>query len=111
MPQKGRNVPPVAGLGVSRADVQAAYEQPQFGLTFKPAPPIRGVERVLGETDDRMAAVELIGPAENLTKATIVITNRTHDDLVTALGLAVLDDPIQEAQSRRPVILGMRRYE
>ncbi len=25
----------------------------------------------------------------------------THDDLVTALGLAVLDDPIKEAQSRR----------
>ncbi len=35
----------------------------------------------------------------------------THDDLVTALGLAVLDDPIQEAQSRRLVIHGTRRYE
>ncbi len=28
----------------------------------------------------------------------------THDDLVTALGLAVLDDPIKEAESRRLVV-------
>ena len=28
----------------------------------------------------------------------------THDDLVTALGLAVLDDPIREAESKRLVV-------
>ncbi len=35
----------------------------------------------------------------------------SHDDLVTALGLAVLDDPIQEAQRRRPVVHSTRRDE
>jgi hypothetical protein len=28
----------------------------------------------------------------------------THDDLVTALGLAVLEDPIREAERRRLVV-------
>ena len=66
---------PHRGIGVSRAEIQAALEEDPFGFTFDPPSIlVDGQTRMLGflleEGQEGMA--ELIGPPDNLTMITIV---------------------------------------
>ena len=64
---------PPAGLGISRFAVQSIYEQPDIGFVFESSPLFDGTPRTLGESPDGIAIVELIGEADNLSKAYILI--------------------------------------
>lgn len=66
--------PPTVGLGVSRAAVQRVYERPAVGFRFNEAEPVRDQPRVMGTAPNGLAFVELIGPPDDLTKATIIVT-------------------------------------
>jgi hypothetical protein len=50
--------------------VQEVYEQ--AGFTFKSAPEVQGQPRVIGSSS-RSHSIELIGPPEELTKATVLV--------------------------------------
>ncbi len=71
MPQKGRTPPPRAGLGVAREAVQAVYEAD--GYTFAVADDVNGQPCVVGDLREPRAHVQLIGPADNLTQASVMV--------------------------------------
>ncbi len=64
-----------SGIGVSRKAIQSIYEDPDIGFNFEFAPLADGTPRVMGTSDSGsgLASVELIGPPQNLTKATFII--------------------------------------
>ena len=63
------------GLGVSREYIQSLFT----GLGairnfyFEVSTPVDGRERILGTAKDRLAYMELIGPPENVYKATVMV--------------------------------------
>jgi hypothetical protein len=70
-PEEAR--PPRAGLGVSRAALQAAFSRPEFGFTFGESPDRGRVPRVTGAISGKLIALELVGPPEDLTQVTLMV--------------------------------------
>jgi hypothetical protein len=73
-----------AGIGVSRARVQQVYEQ--AGFTFKSSSDVGGQPRVMG-SNPQSQSIELIGPPEEITKATVLVgfTGDKNADLQSAV--------------------------
>lgn len=63
----------VQGIGVPRAAVQEIYERSSIGFTFENSSPVDGQPRVTGKSANNLAILELIGPPENLVKATMIV--------------------------------------
>ena len=61
------------GIGVSRQAIQSVYEGPDIAFTFESAPLADGTPRVVGESPDGLAFLELIGPEHDITKSTIMV--------------------------------------
>jgi hypothetical protein len=59
-----RGTPP--GIGVRRAAVRSVLEA--RGLRFSP-----GAEQLMGNTDDRLVAVQLLGPEEDLAEVGVLL--------------------------------------
>lgn len=61
-------------LGISRASVQSEFEQKEYGFLFFPGSEGQGQPQVVGMPRGKLfPAIELLGPPEDLTSATIVI--------------------------------------
>ncbi len=69
-------------IGISRFALQSLFEQKALGFKFEPATAVDGQPRVIGTTPNKLASVELIGPADNLVQATIMV-GIPSDDTVT----------------------------
>lgn len=76
-------VVPARGMGVTRAAVQAPYEQ--LGFAFEPAPLADGRERVIASHD--IAAVEIIGPVADVQQATVSVALTAGNEGTAARGL------------------------
>ena len=82
--EEGRNpklltVKEPPGIGVSRQAIQSLYEQPDIGFTFESSELADGTPRVIGESPDGFAFLELIGPERDITKATIMVAMPSDD--------------------------------
>ncbi len=80
--QKGRPVPPPAGLGVARDAIQSVFEAPPLEYSFSDAPAVQGQPRVVGDLPSHLGHVELIGPPDNLMRASVMV-GMGHDDPAT----------------------------
>jgi hypothetical protein len=86
-------------IGVSRASVQAVYERSAVGFTFEESTPVDGQPRVSGKSRNGLAIMELIGPEEELTKATIIVgvpnnnQQAVTENAVYLLGLLKVTSP------------------
>ena len=78
-------VSPAARIGVAEATIQSLFEQPDIGFTFENSSPVNGEPRLIGTSAHGLATIELIGPPENLTRATIKVS--IPDDDTHALTL------------------------
>ena len=67
------------GIGVSRQAIQSLYEQPDIGFNFESSELADGTPRVIGESPDGFAFLELIGPERDITKATIMVAMPSDD--------------------------------
>lgn len=67
------SVPAVAGLNVARSRIQSTFSQTPFSCSFEDTPDVGSQPRVMGETADGLAIIELIGPASNLTTVSCVV--------------------------------------
>lgn len=69
----------MVGLGRTRDSIQSVFEQPEVGFTFESATAesataVGGTPRVVGQSADGRAIVQLIGPAENLVSASVIVS-------------------------------------
>lgn len=60
------------GIGVPREALRSLFEKPEIGFTFNRGSPSDGQENYIGTK--RTAIVQLIGPANNLTYASITVS-------------------------------------
>lgn len=60
-------------LRVSRADMQQAFSGEPFWISFQAATSVQGQPRVMGQTPDGLATVELIGPPSGLISASCLV--------------------------------------
>ena len=67
----------VAGLGITRDSVQLAFEG--LGFSFEYAELWDGTPRVLGQSQNHRAIVDLAGPPHNLLRASILIALLSQD--------------------------------
>lgn len=77
-----------AGIGVSRASIQEFFEKPELGFKFRKGNPVNGQEQVMGRQG--LILIQLIGPAENLVQASIMVANPPGDDEQTRMNVAAL---------------------
>lgn len=76
-PEPSPSSQPVAGIGVTRSEVQGIYEQ--AGFAFEASALADGGERVIG-TGSNSSLIELIGPAGELTQASAIVAfSRTNE--------------------------------
>ena len=61
------------GLGIRRASFQGFFESPEIGFTFENSPLADGRPRVTGTSKNGSARLELIGPPNDLSSATMTI--------------------------------------
>lgn len=61
----------VKSMGVSRYEIQSVFESPEIGFTFEEAEKVEGQPRVIGQSANGLAIMELIGPPNNLTYASM----------------------------------------
>lgn len=73
----------VQGMGVPREKVQAAFEKLNF--VFKPSSAVRGQPRVMAQRD--IAIVEIIGPASDITQASVLLALSANDSDAATRGL------------------------
>ena len=78
------------GIGVSRQVIQSLYEQPDIGFTFESSELADGTPRVIGESPDGIAFLELIGPERDITKATIMAAMPSDDTGAIAMNAAYM---------------------
>ncbi|MEE8189716.1 MAG: peptidoglycan-binding domain-containing protein [Kiloniellales bacterium] len=71
------------GLGIRRASLQGLFESPEIGFEFENSPLADGRPRVTGTSKNGIALLELIGPPNNLSSATMTIG--TPDDAPAAV--------------------------
>src|SRR5215218_5951054 len=64
---------PHAGLAVSRAALQTFFARPELGFIFGEPHESRGVPSLKGSVPGKLMALELMGPAENLTQVTLMV--------------------------------------
>ena len=86
----GSEPEPPPGIGVSRQEIQSLYEQPDIGFTFEPSELADGTPRVIGESPDGIAFLELIGPERDITKATIMAAMPSDDTGAIAMNAAYM---------------------
>lgn len=60
-------------LKVSRAEMQQAFSGEPFRVSFQAATSVRGQPRVMGQTPDGLATIELIGPPSGLISASCLV--------------------------------------
>lgn len=61
------------GIGVSRAEIQSVYESPELGFKFEKGEPVDGQPQVIGRSPNGLAYIQLIGPEDNITQASIMV--------------------------------------
>lgn len=59
-------------LGVSKAEIKGIFSQPEVGFTFENSPLTDGTPRLLGQSSNGLAMMELYGSGDKLTKATLM---------------------------------------
>ncbi len=65
---------PIIGLGVTRREIQSIYESPEIGFVFDPPDTLgSGEPRIMGQSQEGLALIELIGPPNNLKSATMLV--------------------------------------
>jgi hypothetical protein len=69
----------VGGIGITRAAVQERFERPALGFVFEEGSPTGEQPRVIGESANGLAVMELVGPAANLEKASLVAFTPADD--------------------------------
>lgn len=72
------------GLGVTRSEIQFAYQEEPDNFAFEPVSESDGQPRLLGKSPDGLASVELTGGADDLTSIGLVISMPRDDDQATA---------------------------
>lgn len=77
-------------IGVSRSTIQSLFEQPALGFQFSSSTPLDGQPRVFGKSKDGSTLIELIGPSENLRKATIMTELAKHSQTSAVYLLAFI---------------------
>ena len=90
------------GLGISRHAIQSVYEGDGLDFVFKSSLLADGQARVMGESTDGIATVELIGPEHDITQATLLFVASTDPNIaalnaVYMLGLMGLVMPNWES--------------
>lgn len=83
--QQFQAIPNPMGLGVTRQSIQSAFESGKRGFRFRNSTAIEGQPRVMGQSASGLAMLELIGPAADLTKVTIVVGLPEDDTGTSAL--------------------------
>ncbi|MBD2261399.1 hypothetical protein [Pseudanabaena sp. FACHB-2040] len=73
-----------AGIGLSRAGFQSIFEKPEIGFVFEQSSPVGGQPRVQGTSENNLVHVELIGPDNELTQATMIAGLPNDDDYALA---------------------------
>jgi hypothetical protein len=69
------------GLGVSRAALQAVFGRQELGFTFMAPDDRKGVPRVMGTVPDKLVALALVGPPEDLIEVTLMVGVPSTDPL------------------------------
>ena len=64
---------PIPGLGVSRREIQSLFEKSAINFTFEDSPLANGTPRLLGQSPDGLAILDLIGPQSNLTNVAMMV--------------------------------------
>jgi hypothetical protein len=65
--------PPHAGLGVSRAALQAVLARPEFGFSFGESLERGGIPHLTGTVPGKLVALDLVGPPKDLTQVTLMV--------------------------------------
>jgi hypothetical protein len=74
---------PQAGLGITRGDIQFAFQEAPDPFVFQPGSDSNGQPRLIGQSSDKQATVELTGPADDLTGVGLVLFIPRDDDQAT----------------------------
>lgn len=82
-------LPQVTGIGVSREEIQSFFEI--LGVEFEKMEPVKGQLHVQGWSEDSTLMIQLLGPPENLSSASIMtaISNTQPDMVVESAGYIV----------------------
>ncbi|MBS1252071.1 MAG: Membrane-bound lytic murein transglycosylase D [Anaerolineales bacterium] len=63
----------IVGLGRARDSIQSVFEKPEVGFTFETSPEVGGEPRLLGRSPNGRTVIQLVGPAENLVSASVIV--------------------------------------
>ena len=93
--EEGRNpklltVKESPGIGVNRQDIQSVYEGSDIDFTFESSLLADGTPRVIGQSPHGHAALELIGPEQDITKATMMVAMPSDDPGIITLNSAYM---------------------
>lgn len=86
-----------SGIGVSRYEIQATFEQPGVGFVFEASSQVEGEERVMGRIASDVAIIELIGSPDNLSRANLMFVTKGSQEqlkLSAACALAFLSKAV-----------------
>jgi hypothetical protein len=72
------------GLGLTKSVVQKVFEAKPYSFKFENVPPANGQSRVMGYSKDKQSQLELIGPFENLSSATLIFGISATDKVAAA---------------------------
>lgn len=61
------------GIGVTRQAIRSIFEQPDLGFTFETSSPVNDQPHIIGNSDNQLARIDLIGSQNNLSRASITI--------------------------------------
>lgn len=73
-------------IGVTRNAIQSVFEQPEFGFSFEPGTPIDGQPNIVGRGGNTI--IELVGPQNNLSSATIILVAPNEPNPLASVLLA-----------------------
>ena len=77
---------------------------PWVGSTYESSPLADGTPRHIGSSSDGLALLELTGPADNLTGASVMVTLGVPRDIMTRNGVnmtALLDETVPKWSGRK----------
>ncbi len=75
--ERGDSNQHASGLGITRTSIKSVFEKREIGVVFEDSSRVQGQPRVSGKAPNQVAVLELIGPEENLTSATMLVFNPT----------------------------------
>jgi len=76
-------------LGVSKAEIKGIFSKPEVGFTFENSPLTDGTPRLLGQSPNGLAMMELYGSGDKLTEATLMtfVDNTVSSQNITLIAL------------------------